>query len=94
MVSVQLLEPEDIIEPDDWVRRLGRESSPCPTYTQFNRATWTRTFNACPYWVGKTVGAYNTFHSHPGNDFDVDSEFIRGDIPLSHVTCRQHGSNI
>lgn len=88
MITVQILEDEDTIEPTDWCRPLSIISMGGGTsdYYSFkseysgtpeNNAKWVQAkhvLGTC--WFGKTVSEYNT----TGPRY----EFLRGDILKSH----------
>ena len=91
-----MLEESDTIEATDWVRQLSLTYTGQSDYLEttsiygggrINRTGWMTAAEVCPYWVGRTVGEFNE-----GADFkhrhqsEVSAyEFIRGDIPVSHV---------
>lgn len=95
MITVYMLENNDVIQATDFVRQLrltytGQSDylETTSTYggSRINRTGWMRAEEVCPYWVGKKVGAFNK-----GMDFnhrhmsEVSAyEFIRGDVPQSH----------
>lgn len=86
MITVQVLEPTDTIEPNDWVRQLSLhydgQSDYLPrnnTYSgkPMNRMGWIIAQFVCPFWVGKTVSEFTERTGLP-------YEFVRGPIPVSH----------
>lgn len=95
MITVYMLENNDVIQATDFVRQLRLTYEGQSDYlvttsayggTRINRTGWMRAEEVCPYWVGKKVGAFNK-----GMDFnhrhmsEVSAyEFIRGDVPQSH----------
>lgn len=92
MISVQILEPTDIFQKDDWVRPLGitTMSGGHSDYYSFksmysgapeNNIKWVRAEVIIgQLWFGKTVGEYNTMCKKYG----FPLEFIRGDMPKAH----------
>lgn len=95
MIQIHLLEDFDIIKPDDLCRQLELDydgqsdhlifTSPY-SGTKINRLGWLRAKNVCPYWIGKTVGDFNSKLTSKSNHHKHSPyEFVRGNIPLSHM---------
>ena len=92
MISVQLLESSDTIDPDDWCRPLvlitmsGGYSDVMSFSNPYsgspaNNAKWVRAKHVIGKpWMGKTVGQFNRVMGDCGSPY----EFVRGDIPRSH----------
>lgn len=88
MKTVQILEPSDVIQADDFIRQLfldyDGQSDYLPTSSAYsgrriNRLGWIRASEMCPAWVGKSV------QNACMDEFNTPShEFMRGDIPRSH----------
>lgn len=96
MRTIQLLEPDDTITADCFVRQLslvfdGQSDylSTKSTYggSPLNRLGWIPAREFCPAWVGKTVGeflkAMNPDHRHASEKCGY--EFVVGDLPRSHI---------
>lgn len=95
MIVVNILEDQDTIQPDDFVRQLhltftGQSDylETNSTYGGFpvNRLGWVPAKFICPYWVGKTVGEFrNKMLGRNRHAVELsDYEFIRGKVPASH----------
>lgn len=89
MKTIQMLEDEDIITKGDWCRPLYIMSmsggmSDDYSFESFgepkNNAKWCRVERSMPFWIGGSVGKYNTAMV----EFN-EYEFVRGDIPAHHV---------
>lgn len=92
-VRVEILTSEDILRGDDLCRPLSAtfdgQSDTFQTVATYgggpiNHFGWVPVDAVCPAWVGKSVGQFHTalnklHHSTP------DYEFLRGDVPLSHM---------
>jgi hypothetical protein len=92
MITVKILEDDDIIYAEDWCRPLqivsmsGGHSDhysfkSCYTGAPENNAKWVKVKDAVgDCWFGKTVKKYHKAM----NKFGLQWEFMRGDIPKSH----------
>ncbi len=92
MITVQILEPEDIFLPDDWCRPLGIVSmsgghsdsysfKSMYTGAPENNSQWVRAKDVIgDCWFGSTVKKYNKACSK----YVYPLEFVRGDIPKAH----------
>ena len=92
MIQVNILEQADIIKETDFVRQLvisenedgvvehNSMYSGLPT----NRSRWLTANVVCPAFIGKTVGVFNEVMARFYR-LEVSHEFIRGNIPESHV---------
>lgn len=92
MITVQILEATDTIEPTDWCRPLQITSmsgghsdyySFRNTYsgTPENNVKWVQVKCVLgKHWVGKTVGDFNIMM----RDCAGKMEFVRGNVPYSH----------
>ena len=88
MITLQLLEPDDIVEPEDWCRPLsitsmsGGHSDYYSFKSQYsgapeNNVKWVKVkYILGKPWHGKTVGDIDF-----GLGKFVKYEFVRGDIP-------------
>lgn len=90
MITVQILEAHDTIEPEDWCRPLhlatmsGGMSDDmsfknCYTGTPENNVEWVQVKAIlCDFWIGKPVSEFaSDGRSRP-------HEFLRGEPPKSH----------
>lgn len=68
MITVYMLENNDVIQATDFVRQLRLTYEGQSDYlvttsayggTRINRTGWMRAEEVCPYWVGKKVDAFN-----------------------------------
>lgn len=87
MISIKILEPDDIVEPTDWCRPLHLEtmSGGQSDYYSFesdysgtaqNNVKWVRIRDVFgPCWFGKSVKELNKYTQH---------EIVRGEIPQKH----------
>ncbi len=91
MIEVSMLEPGDVIQATDLVRQLDHLIDGQSDYVQFtsafsgrpiNRMRWQHAQDFCPFWVGKTVGA---FVEAMNKRADHGYEFLRGTVPDSHM---------
>lgn len=87
MITVQILEPDDLIDGNDWCRPLqiismGGGASDyysfksCYSGTPENNAEWVQVkhvIGSC--WFGRPVRAFND---------GLNYEFVRGDVPRKH----------
>lgn len=92
MKTVQILELDDIIEPEDWCRPLqivsmnGGHSDyysfeSCYTGAPENNVEWVKVkYILGKGWHGKPVREYTNAMSKFGYRY----EFVRGDVPQSH----------
>lgn len=92
MITVQILEPSDILEPTDWCRPLsiismsGGHSDHYSFRSQYtgtpeNNAQWVRAsavIGEC--WMGHPVGDFYKAMRDCGPRY----EFIRGEVPKAH----------
>lgn len=96
MISVSILEDIDVIQSTDYVRQLsltfeGQSDYLATTATYgggaINRLGWIPAKYFCPFWVGKTVKEFRSRMEATGRHSSevCDYEFIRGDIPKSHL---------
>ena len=88
MITIQLLEKDDTVEPEDWCRPLSITSmsgghsdyysfKSCYTGAPENNVKWVKVkYILGKGWHGKTVADIDT-----GLGFFVKYEFIRGEIP-------------
>jgi len=94
--TIQLLEPDDTITADCFVRQLSLvfdgQSDYLPTkstYSGFplNRLGWIPASEYCPAWIGKTVGEFNKAMNKPHRHASEKCgyEFVVGDLPRSHI---------
>lgn len=101
MIAVHILEHHDVIQETDYVRQLslvfdGQSDSLITTnpYSghRINRLGWILASEECPYWVGRTVGEYNDGMQFDGrHDSELCRyEFIRGEIPDSHLEPKDY----
>jgi hypothetical protein len=90
MITIQMLEDQDVIQADDLVRQLslmyeGQSDYLMTTSTYgggpINRLKWVQAKYNCPFWVGKTVGTFNEKMERFGSGY----EFIRGVVPAAHL---------
>lgn len=90
MITIQMLEDQDVIQADDLVRQLslmyeGQSDYLMTTSTYgggaINRLKWIPAKYNCPFWVGKTVGTFNEKMERFGSGY----EFIRGAVPSDHL---------
>jgi len=95
MISVSILENQDIIQEDDCVRQLSivydGQSDYLATNATYggspiNRLGWLPAKFVCPAWVGKTVGEFRkTMLGRNRHAVEMsDYEFVRGKVPTSH----------
>jgi len=95
MISVNILENNDVIQDDDWVRQLnliydGQSDTLATNGTYsgmpMNRTRWIPARVFCPAWIGKLVGDFReammTFDRHESETSDY--EFVRGNVPSHH----------
>lgn len=92
MITVQMLEKDDIVEPEDWCRPLsivsmsGGYSDHYSFQSQYtgapeNNVKWVKVkYILGKVWHGKTVGEIDS-----GLGRFVKYEFIRGDIPSRQI---------
>ena len=94
MISVSILEPDDVIKSTDYVRQLslvftGQSDFLATTNTYngkpMNRLGWMQAKDVCPFFVGKTVKEFNTTPSARHATETFRYEVIRGNLPLSHL---------
>ncbi len=90
MITIQLLEAQDIILETDYTRQLSLLFTGQSDYlaknstyggSPLNRLGWLPAKYQCPYWVGKTVGEFNTQMLEISS---IRYEFVRGAIPREH----------
>lgn len=90
MITIQLLEDNDVIQADDLVRQLSLMYSGQSDYLEtistygggpVNRLGWIPAKYTCPFWVGKTVGEFTQRMGRFGSDY----EFVRGKVPNTHL---------
>lgn len=89
MITVQFLEDDDIIQPDDWCRPLmlmtmsGGHSDHMSYKSMYsgtpeNNVRWVQVCDVLgPVWKGKRVHDYHAV-AH------IQLEFVRGNVPISH----------
>jgi hypothetical protein len=90
MITVQLLEDNDIIQATDWCRPMVIQPvnpwSDTVVFTNtygggpINNVKWLTAKQCCPYWIGKKLKDFNDGMGRTGTWY----EFIRGDIPEKH----------
>lgn len=90
MITIQLLENNDIIQATDWCRPMVIQPiNPWSDTISFsntysgnpeNNVRWLTAQQCCPYWIGKKVSEFNTGMKRTGSWY----EFIRGDLPSKH----------
>lgn len=90
MITIQLLEDNDIIQSTDWCRPMVINTiypwSDTITFTNTysgnpeNNVKWLTAKQCCPFWIGKPVKDFNNGMKRSGSWY----EFIRGPIPLQH----------
>lgn len=96
MITVQILEDEDRILKEDFVRQLSLtfegQSDYLATSSTYggsavNRLGWVPAKYHCPAWVGKTVGEFRKAVLKLGRHSTetCNYEFIRGKIPANHL---------
>lgn len=99
MISLQLLELDDPVDPDDWVRPLDMGYNQFGDHTEphsfnmyggspQNNIKWIKvrdTFGEC-HW-GKTVREIHALFDKMVNwqNQMLRYEFVRGDVPKSHI---------
>ena len=88
MISINLLEPHDVIEATDYVRQLDLfyegQSDTVHTTSMYsglpvNRLKWQLASEVCPAWIGKKVKKFNRI----AGKF-CKYEFVRGSVPKKH----------
>lgn len=87
MITVQILEPTDTIEPNDWARQLYHDDyarNNAYSGKPMNRMGWMIARFVCPFWVGKTVGECNERFAAGLTGSAPYFEFVRGPIPVTH----------
>ena len=94
MITVQILEPNDILQGDDWCRpvylteNLVEKIEVKCTYsgTAINNLKWVRVKAVIgKVWLGRPLLHFSTAYSKvTPNEHKVHYEFIRGTIPLEH----------
>lgn len=81
---IDLLDKDDVIQPNDYVRQLNLSYNGQSDYLQttstyggcpINRLKWIPAKYMCPAYVGKTVKEFN----------NGQFEFIRGKVPEEHL---------
>lgn len=84
--TILVLEPDDIIEPDDWVKDIY----PISSVTQFDSLTadsdartWARAKWGCPAWVG--TPAANVMEFKLRNGYSAGLVVIRGELPPGFI---------
>jgi hypothetical protein len=89
MITLQLLEPIDLLQPNDWCRPLVICSMSGGTSDHYsfrnaysgapeNNAKWVRAHEIFgPCWMGQPIGAMKSQDMTP-------YEFVRGDMPKAH----------
>jgi hypothetical protein len=95
MISIAMLEDNDVIQADDFVRQLSLIYTGQSDYlatnatyggSPMNRLGWIPAKYMCPAWVNKTVGEFN--QAMMGRDRHATEksvyEFIRGAVPKDH----------
>lgn len=96
MITVNILEAEDVILPTDYVRQLtllynGQsdyvETTSCYGGGRINRMGWIRADEAVPAWCGSTVGTITSRLAElaGGTRNGVLYEFVRGSVPSAHL---------
>jgi hypothetical protein len=99
MITIQLLEDNDIIQATDWCRPMVIQTisnwSDTISFTNTysgdpeNNVKWLTAEQCCPAWVGKRLKDFNDGMERLG----VWHEFIRGNLPVKHQygkTKREH----
>lgn len=95
MISVSILENQDIIQEDDCVRQLSLVYTGQSDYlatnatyggSPMNRLGWLPAKFVCPAWVGKSVGEFRkTMLGRDRHAVEMSNyEFVRGQVPKSH----------
>lgn len=95
MISVSILENQDIIQEDDCVRQLSLVYTGQSDYlatnatyggSPMNRLGWLPAKFVCPAWVGKSVGEFRkTMLGRDRHAVEMSNyEFVRGQVPTSH----------
>lgn len=97
MITVQILEDGDRIDPSDWCRPLALTTmsggmsdemsfKSCYTGTPENNVEWVRVRDVLgPVWHGRTVREFIAC--------GLTMEFVRGDVPTSHrLNMRDYNS--
>ncbi len=95
MIGVSILEKDDVIQSDDWVRQLSLTFTGQSDYlatnstyggSPMNRLGWIPAWVFCPAFVGKTVGKFRrTMLGVDRHAVEIsDYEFVRGDVPKHH----------
>lgn len=96
MITVQILENEDVIKKGDFVRQLqlhyeGQSDylATVSTYggRRINRLGWIPVTEYCPAWIGKTVEELSLATTKGNADLKRYAiyEFIRGEVPKRHL---------
>jgi len=90
MITLQILEDNDIIQQSDWCRPMTIQTinpwSDTYVFTNTysgqpeNNVRWLTAKQCCPAWIGKTVKEFNDGMEKFGNWY----EFMRGPIPNKH----------
>jgi hypothetical protein len=96
-ISVQILEPDDVLKKDDHVRQLFQtfegQSDYLATISTYgggriNRLGWMKAEEVCPFWVGKPIKEFlNALYGMQSGLYTknrVPYEFIRGPVPQLH----------
>lgn len=95
MITIQLLEDTDLIDPEDWCRPLQiLPMSPQSDYYSFkscysgqpeNNVEWCKVKHVIgKCWFGKTVLEFHSRFKYCQHSYEYRYEFVRGDIPKSH----------
>jgi hypothetical protein len=90
MISLQLLEEDDIIQANDWCRPMSIQPvdpwSDTIVFTNtyggntVNNVKWLTATQCCPFWIGKKLKDFNDGMESTGTWY----EFVRGNIPNNH----------
>jgi len=107
MITVNILEDNDLIDPEDWCRPLalvatdngygdGYSFSSPYTKTPINNLKWVKVKHILgKYWYGKTIKQFNgDGYSKAWSHVETRMEFMQGSPPASHQLDMDGYNNI
>lgn len=91
MITISMLEDDDVIKADDWCRPLrlwGNDTGEVQPPNEYkgrttNNVKWCKADIMMPIWVGRRVIEYHEAIKY------IKYEFIRGNIPENHLYKRK-----
>ena len=91
MITISILEKNDVIQKGDWCRPLhlcsmcgghgdGYSFKSMYSGAPENNTKWVRVERVMPFWIGETIAEYEK-----RTDEYMINEYARGDLPEEHI---------